>query len=120
MCCINYVLFNVLYKKVGSMPRESKETGKPNKCCQIVPILANPKSQFGYIMEGLQMENVGIFYVYLDYSTYGHFVQFVPFCNFVVIGYVFLPPFGRRKNLATLHPTLFFYTVLPIIRVVCT
>jgi hypothetical protein len=32
-------------------------------------IFANPKSQFGYILEGLGMENVGIVYDHLEYFT---------------------------------------------------
>jgi hypothetical protein len=52
-------------------------------------LLSYQKSQFGYILEGLGMENVGIFYDYLEYLTAiwyilwqfctvcGHLVQFV-------------------------------------------
>jgi hypothetical protein len=34
----------------------------PNQGCQMVPIFAYQKSQFGDILEGLAMENVGKYY----------------------------------------------------------
>jgi hypothetical protein len=33
--------------------------------------------QFGYILEGLGKENVGIIYGHLEYFTYGHLVYFM-------------------------------------------
>jgi hypothetical protein len=40
-------------------------------------IFSNQKSQFGKILKGLAMEDVGIFYGQLVYLFYGHFVYFV-------------------------------------------
>jgi hypothetical protein len=58
-------------------------------------LFSNPKSQFGKILEGLAMENLGIFYDHLVYLTAiwyilwsfgifcGHLVHFSPFWYFV-------------------------------------
>jgi hypothetical protein len=37
--------------------------------CQMIGIFSNQKSQFEYILEGLAMEGVGVFYVHLVYFT---------------------------------------------------
>jgi hypothetical protein len=42
-------------------------------------------SHFGLILEGLEMENVGTFYGYLDYFTILWYILW-PFVNVVVIG----------------------------------
>jgi hypothetical protein len=66
-------------------------------------LFSNQKSQFGYILEGLGMENVGIYYAHLEYFTAiwynvwplvincGHLVYFFQ------LWYVW-----TKKNLATL------------------
>jgi hypothetical protein len=59
----------------------------------------NKKSQFGYILEGLEMENVGIFYGHLEYfmvilyilQSFGIFCS--PLVYFAVIWYI-LQSFG--------------------------
>jgi hypothetical protein len=40
-------------------------------------LFSNQKSQFGYILEGLAMENLGIFYEHLVYLFYGHWKYFM-------------------------------------------
>jgi hypothetical protein len=42
--------------------------------------------QFGYILEGLGKENVGIIYGHLEYFTYGHLVYFfaIYICTYLV------------------------------------
>jgi hypothetical protein len=55
-------------------------------------LLSNQKSQFGYILEGLEMEIAGIFYGHLEYFTVIWYVLWV-FGNVVVIWYIF-PRFG--------------------------
>jgi hypothetical protein len=64
-----------------------------------VPIFANPKSQFGYIWEGLEIENVGIFYGYFDYYTaififYARLFMLWPLCIF----YTFLVYCSQKKS----------------------
>jgi hypothetical protein len=44
--------------------------------CQMVYIFSNQKSQFGYVLEGLAMEDFGIIYVHLVYIFYGNLVYF--------------------------------------------
>jgi hypothetical protein len=44
--------------------------------CQMV-VISNQKSQFGWILEGLGMENDGIFYGRLEYVFYGHVLYFM-------------------------------------------
>jgi hypothetical protein len=51
-------------------------------------IISNQKSQFGYILEGLRMENVGTFYAHLEYV-----IDIWSFGNFGVIWFIF-PRFG--------------------------
>jgi hypothetical protein len=51
--------------------------------CQMVYIFAYQKSQFGYILEGLGMENVGIFYGY--FACFG-----VIWCIFSRFGMLYL------------------------------
>jgi hypothetical protein len=56
-------------------------------------IFSNQK-KLGSILEGLAMENVGLFYGHLDYIFYGHLVYFVACWNILwSIGYIF-PGFG--------------------------
>jgi hypothetical protein len=67
-------------------------------------LFSNQKSQFGYILEDLAKENVGIFYDHLVYFTaiVNNLWPFGTFCGHLVL-YVF--PFGyvwTKKNLATL------------------
>jgi hypothetical protein len=58
---------------------------------------SNQKSQFGYILEGIAKEDVGIFYGHLVYLFCRHFVYFM------VIWYI-VPVLVccTKKNLATL------------------
>jgi hypothetical protein len=44
--------------------------------CQMVCVFSNQKSQFGYILQGLGMENVVIFFEHLEHFTdiYGSLV----------------------------------------------
>jgi hypothetical protein len=44
--------------------------------CQIVPIFSYQKSQFGYILEGLAMENAGICIIWAFGIFCGHFGKF--------------------------------------------
>jgi hypothetical protein len=68
--------------------------------CQMFCFL-NQKSLFWYILEGLGMENLGIFYDHLVYFTA---IGNILFCCHLV--YIFLPvlEFCTEKNLATLPP----------------
>jgi hypothetical protein len=61
---------------------------------------SNQKSKFGQILEGLAMEDVGIFL-----PTLGHFRVF---CYILWTFAIFFPVlvFCRKKNLATLHITI--------------
>jgi hypothetical protein len=43
--------------------------------CQMVYIFSYQKYQFGYFLHGFGMENVGIFYFYLVYMYYDHFIR---------------------------------------------
>jgi hypothetical protein len=51
-------------------------------------IFSNQKSQFGQILEGLEMENVGIFYGYLENITAIWYILW-PFGKLVIIWYFF-------------------------------
>jgi hypothetical protein len=64
-------------------------------------LFSNQKSKFGYIWEGLAMEDVGIFYGLLSY--------FMEIWCTVRGNLVFLPVlvFCNKKNLATLAQTIF-------------
>jgi hypothetical protein len=82
---------------LGSLPPEKSHywslPGMPDG------LFSNQKSQFGKILDGLVMENVGVFYVHLVYFTsFGNILcPFGIFCGhlvyFVVISYSF-PHFG--------------------------
>jgi hypothetical protein len=69
----------------------TRKDGMPRQGCQMVGFLAK-KSKFGYILEGLAMEDVGIFY--------GHLVHFTVLCYIlwvfgIVCGnLVYFPHFG--------------------------
>jgi hypothetical protein len=65
-------------------------------------LFANQKSQFGYIFEGLRLENVDIFYGHLEHlRTFGKLYDHL--VNFVLIWYIFPVLVSRtKKNLATL------------------
>jgi hypothetical protein len=54
-------------------------------------LFSNQKSQFGYILEGLAMENLGIFYDHLVYFTATEHIlwPFGIFCGHLV----YFPPF---------------------------
>jgi hypothetical protein len=52
-------------------------------------IFSNQNSKFGYIFEGLAVEDVGIFYGHLFYFTAIGFILSA-FVNFVVLWYIFL------------------------------
>jgi hypothetical protein len=67
-------------------------------------IFSNQKSQFGYILEGLEMENVGIFYGHLEYFTAMCYILW-PFENLVVIWYIF-PRFGTVCQQKSGNPVL--------------
>jgi hypothetical protein len=63
--------------------------GLPDGC-----ILSYQKSEFGYILEHLGMENVGIFYCNLEYCTANWYTYFMAILvKFVVIWYI-SPSFG--------------------------
>jgi uncharacterized membrane protein YuzA (DUF378 family) len=59
-------------------------------------IFSNPKSRFGLILEGLEMEKVGIFFGHSEYITAILYILW-PFCNLVAIGYIF-PHFGMLRQ----------------------
>jgi hypothetical protein len=66
---------------------------------------SNQKSKFGYILEGLVMEDVGIFMAILSILRlhgifYGHLV------NFVVIWYIF-PRFGMLYREKSGNPVVY-------------
>jgi hypothetical protein len=67
---------------------------------------SNQKPQFGLILEGLGVENVGIFYDHLEYFM-AIWYNLWPFC--IVCGHlVYFPQFWyvwTKKNLATLLTT---------------
>jgi hypothetical protein len=56
----------------------------PGQVCQMVYIFPNLNSLFGYILEGLVIENVGTFCGHLKYFTTIQYVLW-PFGIFVVI-----------------------------------
>jgi hypothetical protein len=56
---------------------------KAQQGCQMV-FFSNQKSQLGKILEGLGMENAGIFYGHLEYFTVIWYIL-LPFGNVVVI-----------------------------------
>jgi hypothetical protein len=61
---------------------------------------SNQKSQFGYISGGLELENIDIFYSYLDYFTAILHVYFTAFWSLgIFTPFWYIAP---RKNLATL------------------
>jgi hypothetical protein len=66
-------------------------------------LFSNQKSQYGYLLEGLAMQNLGIFYDHLVYFTaianiFGHLVYFPQ-------PWYFVPRLGIfYQNLATLPP----------------
>jgi hypothetical protein len=64
-----YVTNNRLLQRLSKQParRTLKETRDARWHASI------PKSQFGYILEDLGMENVGISYGHLDYIFYDEF-----------------------------------------------
>jgi hypothetical protein len=66
------------------------------------------KSQFGSILKGLKMENVGILYGCLDYFTAILYIL-LPFGNLEVIWYIF-PRFGifceQKSGNPDLHPIM--------------
>jgi hypothetical protein len=55
-------------------------------------IFSNQKYQFGKLFEGFEMENVSIFFAYLEYIT-AIWYMLLPFGNLVAIWYI-LPRFG--------------------------
>jgi hypothetical protein len=55
-------------------------------------LFSNQKSQFEYMLEGLEMENVGIFYGHLEYSIAIWYIL-RPFGHLVALWYIF-PLFG--------------------------
>jgi hypothetical protein len=62
-----------------------------------------PKTQFGYILEGLGMENVGMFYDHLEFLRPFGIIYLWPFgivCDQVVIFYPFnvVCMFGPEKS----------------------
>jgi hypothetical protein len=71
--------------------------------CYIDGLFSNQKSQFGFILEVLRLENVDIFYVHLDYfkDIWGNFITiWYILCSF---GTFFpLLVFRTNKNMATL------------------
>jgi hypothetical protein len=80
----------------------------------MVPIcILNQKCQFGELLEGLVMEDVGIHILWRFGLSYGHLVFLWPFGIFVAIWHilcslgVFIPVLlcCTKKNLATLQKT---------------
>jgi hypothetical protein len=71
--------------------------------CQMV-CFQNKNPNFGKILEGLRMENAGLFYGHLEYFAVIWYILW-PFGNVVVIWYTYLPSFWYiscvKKNLAT-------------------
>jgi hypothetical protein len=55
-------------------------------------VFSKQKSKFGSILEGLRMENIGIFYVHLEYFT-AIWYNLWPFGNVDAFWYIF-PRFG--------------------------
>jgi hypothetical protein len=81
---------------VPERPRRGSRTGVPDG------IFSNQKFQFGYILEGLAMEDVGIFL-----ALWPILLQFGIFCGsmvyFMVIWYIFtILVCCTKNNLATL------------------
>jgi hypothetical protein len=82
-------------------------------------VFSNQKYKLGFILKGLGMQNVGIFYGHLEYCSaiwnivrpfgilLGHLVFFMAFLvYFVAFWYIFIVLVWRtKKNLATLHRT---------------
>jgi hypothetical protein len=69
-------------------------------------LFTNQKSKFGQILDGLRMENAGIFYGHLVYFTAIWYILW-PCGNVMVIWYIFFrfsafPLSCAKKNLATL------------------
>jgi hypothetical protein len=52
-------------------------------------IFSNQKSQFGQILEGLEIENIGIFYGHLEYITVIWYIFFAIWYIFLAIWYIF-------------------------------
>jgi hypothetical protein len=80
--------------------------------CQMVYFYVCQKSQFGYILEGLGMDNVGIFYDFLNMYFTAILVYFMavwhnllPFNTYIFSVFVCL---WTKKNLATLFRAEFF------------
>jgi hypothetical protein len=65
-------------------------------------LFSNQKSQFGYIWEGLRIENAGLFYGHLEYFTLIWYIIW-QFVNIVVIWHISpILVYCVKKNLATL------------------
>jgi hypothetical protein len=93
-------------------------------------LFSNQKSQFGWILEGLAMEKVGIFYVYLVYSTafenmwsfgifYGHLIYFMVIVYFMAIWYV-LWSSGIYYSHLVYVPILWSFGIFSPVLVCCT
>jgi hypothetical protein len=52
-------------------------------------IFSNQKSKFGSILEGLEMEDVGIFYIWSYETSYALWYGLCSFGNVVIIWYIF-------------------------------
>jgi hypothetical protein len=70
----------------------------------MVHIFSNQKSQFGYILEGIAMENVGIFNGPFVHFTYGQKVYFMAILYILCSFGIFFPVLVccAEENLATL------------------
>jgi hypothetical protein len=77
-------------------------------------IFSKPKSRFGQILEGLELENVGIFYGHIIRPFvlfHGHLVYFMaiwyilwPLVNLVAICMVYFPPFWHIVSKKSVSP----------------
>jgi hypothetical protein len=69
-------------------------------------LFSNQKSHFGYILEGLGMENIFIFYDHLEYfiAIWSNLCQFGVVCGHLVY-FSHFGIFWTKKNLATLLST---------------
>jgi hypothetical protein len=66
-----------------------------------------PKYQFGCILEGLGMDNVGIFYIPLEHFTAHWYLLFMTvwYATYVAIWYIF-PRFGKLNQEKSGSPAL--------------
>jgi hypothetical protein len=54
-------------------------------------LFSDQKLQFGYILEGLAMKDVGVFDGHLVYVFYGHYIYFMNIWNILWLFGIFVP-----------------------------